>query len=172
MSNDSLNFVAGSVFGNLIDAQLKQERDRKTSLEQRGMALVTAAGTLVALAFAFATFAKGGSGVSLSALAKGFFIAALVAFIVSGIFGVLTNKPALYGEADVRQLKRLTKEDHWIWNDVPGAARRVAELEVSMIASGRTANAAKARHLRNSILLLFAALCLLSAAIITVLVSA
>jgi len=170
-ASDGLDSFAGSVFGDFIDTQLQQERDRKSSLEQRGMAIITAAGTVVTLGFTFAAFVKGSNGLDLSAPSKSLFVTSLVAFIVSGIYGVRTNQPARYAEANVDSLEGLAEADHWIWNDVPGAARRVAEVKISMIRSGRVANSEKAKELRNSIVALFAAVGLLAAALIAVLVS-
>jgi hypothetical protein len=43
---------AGTAYGLLIASQLTEERNRKASLEARGITAVTAAGTLVTLLFA------------------------------------------------------------------------------------------------------------------------
>jgi hypothetical protein len=150
---------------------LQQERDRKSSLEERGIALITAAGTVVTLAFAVATFAKGGNGLpNLSVVAKVFLIAALIAYMVTGVYGVLVNRRALYAEAENVTLTSLTAQNHWGWSDVTGAARRVAELKVSMIKVGRQRDGVKADYLRYSIISLFIAAGFLAAAVVTVVV--
>jgi hypothetical protein len=49
----ALTAVAGSVYAGLIADQLTQARALKSSLEQRALAVITTAGTLVSLLFAF-----------------------------------------------------------------------------------------------------------------------
>jgi hypothetical protein len=43
--------TAGLVYGPLINAQVEDEQARKTSLEQRGLAVITTSGVLVSLLF-------------------------------------------------------------------------------------------------------------------------
>ena len=49
--SESGDVEAGEIFAAVIDYELEQERARRTSLEQRAMAVVTSSGVLVSLVF-------------------------------------------------------------------------------------------------------------------------
>lgn len=55
MPSDKLELgeQAGSAYTNLIDEQLETEQNRRASIEQRGLSVLTTSGTLVTLLFAF-----------------------------------------------------------------------------------------------------------------------
>jgi hypothetical protein len=162
--------VAGGLYAELIDAQLQEERDRKTSLEQRGVAVLTAAGTLVTLVFGFATFVRGMNPVALSTLSTGFFVAALFFFVAAAAAGILSNRPTNYLELDEKELNRLTSDAIWSWTNRVVAGQRVAQAKVVIITSAREQNASKATLVRLAIASLALATLLLAATAASVVV--
>jgi hypothetical protein len=160
--------VAGGLYAELIDVQLQQERDRKNSLEQRGIAVVTAAGTLVTLVFGFATFVHGTNAIALSPPSIGLFIAALFFFVTAATAGILSNRPTTYLEVDETELSRLTDEALWSWTNRVVAGQRVAQVKVEVITSARMQNASKATLIRLAVASLALATLLLAATAATV----
>ncbi len=53
-----LTDISGSSFGPTIKAQLDEERNRKASLESRGIGIVTSSGALATLLFGLVTFTR------------------------------------------------------------------------------------------------------------------
>lgn len=162
--------VAGGLYADLIDAQLQQERDRKNSLEQRGIAVLTAAGTLVTLVFGFTIFVRGTNAVALSPLSAGLFVTALFFFVTSAAAGILSNRPTQYLEVDEEELSRLTEDTVWSWTNRVVAGQRVAQVKVAMITGARTKHAAKAELVRLAVASLALATLLLAATAASVVV--
>lgn len=131
---------AGLAYEELIREQLSEERARKVSLQQRGLAVVTSSGTLVTLLFAIGAVAIDSETFELPALARVFFTLALVAFATAGILGILTNRPDLYEEVDVAWLDKTLKPIAWNYDDVALARRRASEARVRSIESFRNRN--------------------------------
>lgn len=155
--------VAGGIYADLIEAQLAQERDRKKSLEQRGMGVVTAAGTLVTLIFAFAAFVHGSGAINLSAVSIGLFTSALFFFICAAIVGILSNRPTSAAEVDEHELERLTGDAIWSWENRVTASQRVAQVKVEMIGSIRHQTDRKADLVLAAVILLAVATILVAA---------
>jgi hypothetical protein len=83
---------AHEVYAAMIAAALGREYDRKQSLEQRGLAVISTAGTLISLILGFAIFA--GSQVSqLPLSAKVLLALGLVAFLLASVFKLEICRP-------------------------------------------------------------------------------
>lgn len=137
----------GKVFGQYIDAQLTEERSRKNSLEQRGIAIITSAGTLATLLFGIAAFSRSPtSSFQLTGPDETALIVALGLLLLSAILGLATNWILNYAEPDLKYLDELTHndEDHWRFADVVEASRLIAEAEVGQLQEARKRNDFKA----------------------------
>jgi hypothetical protein len=132
---------AGDAYSRLIDDQVAQERDRKASLESRGVNVVTTAGALATLLFALTAGLTTAAGFRLPGSAKLPLVLALSAFVVAAGLGLATNVPLRYRGPTSAALGNLCNPNYW-----DGAAalgqRRVAEVQVSL-QSARDANAYK-----------------------------
>jgi hypothetical protein len=137
---------AGTAYGQLIADQLSEERNRKASLEARGVTTVTAAGTLVTLLFALTAGVTAAPGFKLPAGADVPLLLALIAFVIAAIFGLTTNLPLRYREPTARGLAKLVDARFWAAPARIGELR-VAELQVALIAAMRSANNLKVRLL-------------------------
>lgn len=137
--------IAGDVFADLINDQLDEERKVKTSLEQRGLAVTTAAVTLSTLILALV----GAHLIDLSPHALGrraLLVAAIVMFMFSALLGVLNNRPARGSVMSAAGLNEMVEADTWNRPE-PRERRRVYEAKVRMINDSRRSNRAKARLL-------------------------
>lgn len=142
---------AGSAYEALIKEQLAEERSRKQSLEQRGLAVVTSSGTMVTLLFAIGAVATKTTAFELPLASKIVFTVALVAFAAAGVFGILTNKPDFYEEVDDEWLKKTLSPIAWNYKNLALARRRTSEARVKSIKSFREKNPKKVDLLTRAI---------------------
>lgn len=144
----STDSVAGSSYGELIQEQLLEERNRKESLERRGASVLTASTSLGTLLFAVsATTDQRIPWAEPRGLAV---LAAIVSLILAALFGALTNWLDDYEELDPDEVSRLLKEEHWSADAVVGD-RRTAEFRGVQLRDMRGKNDAKATKLKISI---------------------
>lgn len=104
---------AGAAYSQLISDQLAEERTRKSSLEARGVTVITTSGTLATLLFALTAGLTSVASFKLPGGAKLPLLLALVAFIVAAVCGLTTNMPLKYREATPQGLARLVDARYW-----------------------------------------------------------
>ena len=88
----------------LLADQLADERARKASIEQRGMAVITTAGTLVTITLGFVALATRDARTVLAGAVVVLLVAALVALVVAAAVGLLVNLPARVPQVDTAYL--------------------------------------------------------------------
>ncbi|MFG1806211.1 hypothetical protein [Streptomyces sp. NPDC049040] len=159
--------AAGEVISDFITDQLETVRARRSSLENRGITVVTSSGVLVTLQFAFAsTLYKSSSDPGLStkilvAISGIFFLAAAVA-------GVLSNVPRRIFHMNPQSLSEQVSDAFWDAPDVE-ARKAVAAIRLQVLTSLDEATARKGRVVLIAFGLEIAAIaCLASSVIITV----
>jgi hypothetical protein len=131
--------VAGSAYSRLIADQLAEERNRKVSLEARGLTVITASGTLATLLFALVASLTAVPKFGLPEPARLPLLLALVAFLIAALFGLATNIPLRYREPTSQGLAKLVDSRYWDGPRETGELR-VAEAQVTVIAAARSAN--------------------------------
>jgi hypothetical protein len=143
---------AHEIYSAVIVAALNQEYARKQSLEQRGLAVITTAGTLVSLIFGFAVFA-GAKALDLPTGTKFLLGFGLGFFLLSAIFGLRINRPLrnYYAPVAVRSLRHAVEPDNWIGSAVE-ASRKVSEYRVSELDAWRNGNGIKANALHRAVM--------------------
>jgi hypothetical protein len=144
MATDNDN--AGAAYGKLIADQLTEERSRKTSLETRGIAVITTSGTLATLLFALTAGLTAASSFKLPADAKLPLLLSLVAFVIAAMTGLATNVPLIYREPTPQALAKLVDARYWTGPATIGQVR-VAAAQVSVLSAARVANNLKVRLL-------------------------
>ena len=87
----------GHLWVEYFTSLVKSQDERKASIEQRGLAVVTTSGTLVTLLFGIASLLTRGDDFVLPARAHLPLDIALVLFVVAAIGGLMTNAP-LWGK--------------------------------------------------------------------------
>ncbi len=140
------NTEAGVAYSQLICDQLTEERNRKSSLEARGITVITTSGTLATLLFALTARLTATTSFKLPATARLPLLLALIAFVVAAICGLATNIPLIYQEATPRGLAKLVDARYWTGPATVGQLR-VAAAQVTLITAARLANNLKVRLL-------------------------
>jgi hypothetical protein len=140
------NANAGVAYRQLIADQLTEERSRKSSLEARGVAVITTSGTLATLLFALTAGLTAAARFRLPADARLPLLLALVAFVVAGMCGLVTNLPLIYREPTSQGLAKLVDARYWTADATVGELR-VAEAQVTALSAARMANNFKMRLL-------------------------
>jgi hypothetical protein len=139
--------VKGSSYGHTIQSQLDEERARKTSLESRGIGIVTSSGALATLLFGLVVFTRGNVNqfhVDIGGVAKWALIVGVLLFAVASLMGLAANLPLDYREASIQKLKERVVKAEWDAQDPVEAARYDAVLNVQVLEAARKINGVKA----------------------------
>jgi hypothetical protein len=105
---------AGPVFTEFLAGELRNERDRRSALDQRGITIVTSSSTLVTLLSALAAFValkEGNPTPGLGTVVA--FSFALAAFVLAAYFGLLTNRSRRYDVIAGEGLTLLRESEYW-----------------------------------------------------------
>jgi hypothetical protein len=143
--------TAGDRYWELVREQLTEERARKASIEQRGVWVITSAGTMVTLLFGLTALATKAQDYKLPDPA-GLFLSLATALLVAAAFAaVATNWAVYYTEVEVEGLRGIQDED-WA-GDEADAAKVVANAWTDIIEDARENNTNKGTLLRAAMLL-------------------
>jgi hypothetical protein len=132
-----------------VGEQLSEERDRKRSLEARGISVITTSGALATLLLGIATFGVQGS------FASGWAIALLGCgigfFATAAIFALRVNQVSNYKEPTAAWMAELfTVEQNTALEHLQGA-QRVADKMIRVMRHARVVNDGKAWNLSIAI---------------------
>jgi hypothetical protein len=145
----------------LLLEQLADERTKKGSLEQRGLAVISTAGTLVAIILGFVALATRNPSSSLPGTAALLLLIALLVLVIASAAGLLVNLPARTPIVDAEGLVAMA--DHADWNRPdPETARTEYRLQGQMLIALRKVNRVRARVLISALLLEVLALTLMA----------
>jgi hypothetical protein len=147
---------------------LSAEERRKTSFEQRGIAIITTSGVLVSLLFALGAVVTHSKGVHMSATSRALLVLALVLFLVAAVSGIVANYPVRYELIATSDLRRLVEPEAWNGDPDP-ASRRVAEVSVNVLASARANNEVKGKALVAGMVAEVAAVTVVAASVVVML---
>jgi len=161
--------TAGPVLAAMVREQLAQERNRKNSLEQRGIAVITSSGVLVGILLGIAGLAGKDAIKHLPTEAKVLAVAALALFTVAALLGLLTNWAYQGKEPAVNQLKGLVA-DYWD-KSAMSAEQFVAKSYLDSVASYRKQGNKKAAFLVWALVAEVAAIGLLAVGVGDILLS-
>jgi hypothetical protein len=133
---------AGKAFDELIRERLQIEEARKSSLESRGVALVSATGAVVTVVFAFVAVMTTRESYEPPVHVTPLLISAIAAFVLSAGLALLTNIPIAYRDvspdevfSDIRKYWQLPETRARMW---------LVAAHVSLLKSSRTGNRVKA----------------------------
>ncbi len=160
--------TAGPIYRELIERQLAEEDTRKASFEQRGITVITSSGVLVSLLFGIGALVTSAKGFFVSDHVRGLLAAAVGAFALAAIAGIVVNLPLRYSDVHADDLERLV-QPRWWGRPADPAARRAAEARVGVLRRARTINAVKGSTLFTSIILEAVAIGLVAAAVVLIL---
>lgn len=150
------------VYSAFLESLLEVETSRKSSLEQRGISVITTSGALVTLLFGSAAIVTSSKTFKLPQASHGWLIAALVLFVFAAAAGIIVNVPLFYGKIMVTEQK--LKE---VWEDTASEAQAaVAAARLKSLHAAQAANDAKAWILVAAGMLELAAVSVLAVSII------
>jgi len=164
------NTHAGSAYAELIKDQLLEERSRKASIEQRGLAVITTSGGITSLLLGLALLVTAdGSPLSIGALLS--LAAAVVLFVAAAVEGLWANWPRPFMEARPDELSRLVTLDYWSADPLLGEMRS-AEARIGILKTARDMNDRKVSTLAWAIRLEVIAILVVSVSVVLILASA
>ena len=144
--------------------ELKAERDRRVSLEQRGLAVISLSGVLIALLL---NASRETSQSTWPTWSTTLLLAAMASLMVAALFGLLCAAPRSYGGVDNSYLEKILME-YWDEDD-PIASRRIGGVRIGMIRISRRLNRTKAQFLRIAMATSATGITLASASVVTIL---
>jgi hypothetical protein len=128
------------VYADFISSLLDAESSRKSSLEQRGIGVVTTSGTLVTLLFGLIAVITSAKSFTLPGRAHGWLVGAAILFIAAAAVGISTNLPLFYGKMIITEQ---ALRDAW-HDDVPDAQAAVTAVRLKRLDQAHKVNTAKA----------------------------
>ncbi|MFC3453060.1 hypothetical protein [Amycolatopsis speibonae] len=151
----------------LLD-QLADERSKKGSIEQRGIAVITTSGTLVAVTLGFVALATRAPGFTLPHTAVILLVSALTVLVAAAVLGLLINVPARVPLIDAADLIVVAESSDWSIVDGE-SAREEYRQQARLLAGLRKVNRIRARALFGGLVLEVTAVLAQAASVVIVL---
>ncbi|MGY1618120.1 hypothetical protein ACI797_15380 [Geodermatophilus sp. SYSU D00691] len=157
---------APSVLSEFVSAELKTERERRATLDQRGITIVASSSTLVTLLSGLAAFVALGDGDPKASIATfSTFCLTLAGFATAAFFGLWTNRS--YGYQVLHEESLLRFRDEEMWGKSGDEARWLLyRVNVTTLETIRKGNERKSRLVNRGLLAQLIALLLLVATVL------
>jgi hypothetical protein len=152
-----------AVYAAYVAAQVRGQEERKSSFEQRGLAVITTSGVLVSLLFGLAALLTGAAHYHLPHASRVPILAALLCFVIAAIAAIVTNLPLPYRGVTVDALRE--KVDGQAEETAADARREVALTELEVLERAKQQNKRKGEALALAIRAEIAAVYFLAVAI-------
>ena len=138
MTRDDQAEQGSAVYGPILSEMVKAQDVRKTSIEQRGIAVVTTSGTLVTLLFGLVSVLTKDSSFHLPRPSRLWLSVSLPLFIASVVLALAVNVPFSYRDFLIAGLKKqLPSEWHGGKDEAEG---RVAETRLEILEHNQRIN--------------------------------
>lgn len=146
MSNDERPELAGPVIAEVVAKELDTLRSTRSSLQSRGLAVITSSGTLVTLLFGLSALTTEAEGFVLPSDTHLPLALGAVLLVLASVAGILTTVPRKAEEVDLDDLDGLIEPELW---EAPktNASQAVASMQLSAAKSHREKNTTIARIL-------------------------
>jgi hypothetical protein len=143
---------AGAVIAELIGREVERTQTVAASLQSRGLAVITSAGTLVTLLFGLSALATNVEGFHLTTATKLPLSLAAGFLVLAAIAGIVTNAPRQRQVLGLDGLAPLLDDDLWT-KDAKHAIRATARAQLKIATDARRANRTMARCLLAAVAL-------------------
>jgi hypothetical protein len=153
----------GEIYAVFLKERLDAEEAAKTSLQQRGLAVITTAGALVTILFSVAAVVTGKDTYRAPSGGLSLLVWVAVAFGITGFLALLTNVPL--GAAQVNPDDYYAKMARDICDDEATCRVKVASIQCAMLKKAVRSNNIRARLLVLSFVAEGAAVVLLAVAV-------
>jgi hypothetical protein len=152
------------IYSDFVKSLVDAEAARKTSIESKGVAVITTSSALVTILFGLVAVVTSRSTFTLPVAAHGWLVAAILAFVLAAALAILVSFPLPYGQTDVT-----TNDLSAWWHDTQSDAdAAVAGLRLNQLDAARRMNAAKVTALCLASVAELAGLVLLAVAVIRI----
>lgn len=159
----------GEVLAAFVEAELKAEDSRKTSIETREISVISTSGVLVTLLFALAAVITRQGGYSIPLVGLVAILASLVLFVAAASLGLLANAVKSYDRAKLADVENTVNSE--LETITERAARKlVSGSNLQVWKSARSKTNEKARLLRWAIIAEVAAVSALALSIAVILI--
>lgn len=162
--------LAGPVIAALITHELEIARGRASSLQARGLAVISSAGTLVTLLFGLSALATKAENFALPSSTKLPLAMAAVCLIAAAVAAIWTNAPRKVGGIALTDLESMITGELWR-RPAAGAQQKVAVAQLRMAQGERAVNKDIARKLAIAICLEIAGIACVAWAVIALIVN-
>ncbi|MBN9742406.1 hypothetical protein DMP23_15055 [Amycolatopsis sp. A1MSW2902] len=144
---------SGPVIASLIDKEIDNARANASSLQVRGLAVISSSGTLVTLLFGLSALSTKAQNFVLPDAVKLPLYLAAALLVLAAAAGIFTNAPRRSDAIALKNLTPLIAEDRY-WN-APSiyAEREVAKTRLTVLQNSRAINISTARTLLVAIVL-------------------
>lgn len=157
--------IAGTdVYSDFVKSLIDAEAARKSSIEAKGVAVITTSSALVAILFGLVTAITSRTSFTLPTETHGWLLAAIIAFVLAAAGAILVSFPLPYGQTDIT----ISDLRGWWGDSVSDAEAAVAGLRLRSLAAARRMNAIKAGMLCAASIAEFAGLVLLTVGVIQI----
>lgn len=165
MSDDESD-AAGGPWPAYIESLLRNQDVRKSSIEQRGLAVVTTSGTIVTLLFGLVALLTRRDDFTFPDTGRSLLLLSLIFFTVAAVLGVVSNAPLDYTNADLDDDERF-----WRWWDESSdrSAERITATHLQLFRVAQKRNAWKGGVLIAAIVAEVAAVGSLAATVMIIL---
>lgn len=155
------------VYAAYIERTLIAQDARKSSIEQRGISVITTSGTLVTLLFAVIGLAtKASTTYNLPADIRGWLVAAVTLLVLAAAGGLVSNIPLQYSNVKVTELRQAVDT---LWNeDAWTATGRVARTQLEVLERATAVNRLKVYVLFAAVICEVGALIPLAVAVVRI----
>lgn len=154
----------GLVYATFIESELKAEKERRASVEARGVSVITTSSGLVTLIAAVGAFVIRGDKFVLPGGGKVALLVAVTAFAAAAGCGIVTNWSYKYAVASIADLEAM-RTSQWV-DDAVDSRSTTTLINVATIKSLRDSNERKVEWLRAGQIAQLFALVALSVAVI------
>jgi hypothetical protein len=155
---------SGVNYAPFVEQELKAERERRTTLDARGQAVVTTAGVLVTILSTVSAIAINKKLLAVSGPVRYSILSALACFILAVILGILATINFKYDVANKSTLLQLPREHSTDSKEL--AERNIVATNVTTILTLRRGNDRKATFLFAALFAQLAALLGLAVAVL------
>lgn len=160
------NYVSpsGKVYQQMVSSLLAAKYDRRTKMEGRGSTIVTTSASLLTLVFGLTIVVTGKDYVFANCYAVWVLLAALCAFVISAVLGIVVNAYGLPYKVVSRDfLEQLKDREGALWKmSADAAVNYDVQQQVTTICSLRDIKDKKAKLVIASLVFQVAAVALLS----------
>jgi hypothetical protein len=142
---------AGEIYSKYILQQIIDEDSRRSSIEQRGLAVVTTTGVLTTALLGVSALVKPSSNHGIPAAAHGYLATAIISLMVAAVVALLTNVPLSYHKVTTDELVSIAKNRDFFREPSLDAMQRIAVTQVKELTVARDKNTTKAALLLAAI---------------------